>query len=222
MIDSDMLVRQNMDELMTMDLPTDFIAAAHACTCNPNHIKHYPASWIPANCAHTRATTFAPLPASSFVLKEHHKINSGLVVLRPSLSTMSDIQSHLLTHPDVVKYQFPDQDLIAAMWREKLVPLCWKYNALKTLRHCHETVWRDDVVKNVHYILDKPWKGTIHGRNRIQVNAEVTHGWWWKEWEELLEGWGEKPGRAMVITTVNSGPAPWEADPPEKEEKDEK
>lgn len=44
-MDSDMLVTSNMDELMTMDLPKDWIAAAHCCTCNPRKLAHYPPEW---------------------------------------------------------------------------------------------------------------------------------------------------------------------------------
>lgn len=47
LLDADMLPLQNMDELM-MDiaLPDEHhIAACHACTCNPQKIKTYPADW---------------------------------------------------------------------------------------------------------------------------------------------------------------------------------
>lgn len=48
LLDSDMLVRRNMDELMDWPLhaPTGpVIAASFACTCNPNRIPTYPADW---------------------------------------------------------------------------------------------------------------------------------------------------------------------------------
>src|ERR1700733_15032726 len=44
-MDSDMIVMRNMDELMDFDLPEGWIAAAHACACNPRKLKHYPADW---------------------------------------------------------------------------------------------------------------------------------------------------------------------------------
>ena len=31
--------------MMTMDLPEGYIAAAHACTCNPRKLAHYPKDW---------------------------------------------------------------------------------------------------------------------------------------------------------------------------------
>lgn len=51
LVDSDMLVRANMDELFEMELPSngpqgkEGIAATFACTCNPAKIKTYPATW---------------------------------------------------------------------------------------------------------------------------------------------------------------------------------
>lgn len=45
LLDSDMIVRRNMDELMDLELPSDWIASAHACACNPRKLKHYPADW---------------------------------------------------------------------------------------------------------------------------------------------------------------------------------
>lgn len=53
-----MIIRRNMDELMDLDLPSGWIAAAHACACNPRKLAHYPEDWyvfpsteLPA-CAH--------------------------------------------------------------------------------------------------------------------------------------------------------------------------
>ena len=45
LLDSDMIVRQNMDELMDLDRPPDWIAGVHACACNPMQLPHYPEDW---------------------------------------------------------------------------------------------------------------------------------------------------------------------------------
>lgn len=45
LLDCDMIVRKNMDELMTIELPHDHIAAVHVCACNPRGIEHYPNDW---------------------------------------------------------------------------------------------------------------------------------------------------------------------------------
>lgn len=48
-----MIVMRNMDELMELDLPSDWIAAAHICACNPRKLAHYPKDW----CALRRTST---------------------------------------------------------------------------------------------------------------------------------------------------------------------
>jgi hypothetical protein len=48
MLDADMLVFQNMDELLDDDLPRDWIAANHACTCNWSRDKWALDDWCVA------------------------------------------------------------------------------------------------------------------------------------------------------------------------------
>lgn len=45
LIDADTIFLRGMDELFTMALPEDWIAAAPACTCNPFKFAHYPEDW---------------------------------------------------------------------------------------------------------------------------------------------------------------------------------
>lgn len=57
MLDADMVVRKNMDELMdektlpylnpNVESPplSNWIAASHACACNPRKLAHYPVDW---------------------------------------------------------------------------------------------------------------------------------------------------------------------------------
>jgi hypothetical protein len=49
LLDSDMLIRRNMDELMDLPLQANQIAAAHVCACNPRKLAHYPKDWS-VNC----------------------------------------------------------------------------------------------------------------------------------------------------------------------------
>ncbi|KAJ8659939.1 hypothetical protein O0I10_004165 [Lichtheimia ornata] len=150
LLDADMLPLQNMDELM-MDiaLPDEHhIAASHACTCNPQKIKTYPADWIPANCAYTNNATS----------KSVDYFNSGLIVFKPSRSKFQEIISHLYRIPDLTSYRFPDQDFLNEIFEHRWIHLPYIYNALKTLAVAHPTMWKFQEVKNIHYILsNKPW-----------------------------------------------------------------
>ncbi|BGP15059.1 hypothetical protein JCM10213_002797 [Rhodosporidiobolus nylandii] len=199
LLDSDMLAVRNMDELLEMPLEDGWIAAAHACTCNPKKLAHYPKTWIPENCGHTQARLTVPLFPSGFTKPTHDRLNSGLVVLRPSASTFAAIIYFLHNDPRVPTYGFPDQDLLADFFQGKFLPLSYRYNALKTLRYCHPEMWRDEDVKNVHYILKKPW---YYRLPESDADAE-THSWWWTAFDELQASWGDAPGWEVIEAQVN-------------------
>ena len=112
---------------------------------------------VPENCGHTQARFTTPLAAADFSRPTHDRLNSGLVVLRPSQSTFDGIVSFLHNDERVPTYKFPDQDLLADYFKDRFLPISYRYNALKTLRYCHAPMWRDEDVKNVHYIMKKPW-----------------------------------------------------------------
>jgi hypothetical protein len=205
-----MLVLQNMDELMTLPLDppdlaatggtkdnpgTGVFAAGHACVCNPLNKKHYPADWIPSNCAFTSqhsdpstAQTVGPDPAVGPL----GFMNGGLVVVNPSESLFAQILAHMESD-DAAAMDFADQSLLSGLFRGRWVPLPYVYNALKTLRWegVHAPIWRDDRVKNVHYILTpKPWDEI--GEDGESVSEEETHRWWARVNKERKEAEREK------------------------------
>ncbi|KAB8217017.1 nucleotide-diphospho-sugar transferase [Aspergillus novoparasiticus] len=192
LLDGDMLVRKNMDELM--DMPLDepgsglsseenkqerVFAASHACACNPLNKPHYPKTWIPKNCAYTsqhsdpvRAQT-SGAPATAGVAM----LNSGLLVVRPTISAWAEILAGLHMPDRTDKYDFPDQELLSDVFRGRWVVLPYVYNALKTLRWVgvHNDIWRDDEVKNVHYIFaKKPWHEDPDDK------MDEPSRWWWE------------------------------------------
>jgi len=187
-LDSDMLALQNMDELMDLELDAPELggkgnrvfAAGHACVCNPLKKKHYPADWVPESCAFTSqhstpdlAQTIGADPAVGPL----GFMNGGLQVVNPSSTIYSLIVAHM--EADAVNMDFADQSLLSDLFKGRWVPLPYIYNALKTLRweSVHAPIWRDDKVKNIHYILaPKPWdevdeKGDWTG-------TDESHKWW--------------------------------------------
>jgi len=196
-LDSDMLVMQNMDELMEMELDPPSLkgtgkkvfAAGHACVCNPLKKPHYPKDWVPENCAFTSqhdtpdiAQTTGPDPAVSPL----GFMNGGLQVVNPSAAVYDLILQHM--EADAVNMDFADQSLLSDLFKGCWVPLPYTYNALKTLRWegVHASIWDDDKVKNIHYILaPKPWdEMTSDGKN---TSKDPTHGWWVDVNNERLE-----------------------------------
>lgn len=125
LVDSDMLVRHNMDELFSDPYVFgdegrgEWIGASWACTCNPNNIKTYPDDWIPQNCGFTgqqlpdaRDCGSVPQPTEN-TKRPARLINSGLVLLRPSKETMDEMVETINTDPRIPGYRFPDQDFLA-------------------------------------------------------------------------------------------------------------
>lgn len=192
-LDSDMLVVRNMDELMELELDAPdtagtghrVFAASHACVCNPLRKPHYPADWLPANCAFTTqhshpatAQTTGPPPTAGLGMP-----NGGLQVVNPSAGTYELILARLASGAAVEGYEFADQSLLGDLFRGRWVVVPYVYNALKTLRWegVHSAIWRDGEVRNVHYILSpKPWEEEEEG-------ADETHKWWHRCNRERLE-----------------------------------
>ncbi|RDW86117.1 glycosyltransferase family 8 protein [Aspergillus mulundensis] len=194
LLDGDMLVRRNMDELMDVGLAGHngndngggvVFAASHACACNPMKKAHYPGHWIPANCAFTTQhpapdlaqTTGAPSASGVGML------NSGLLVVRPSQTHFATIQRFLDDAEKVDSYVFPDQELLSDAFKDQWVPLPYVYNALKTMRdpNVHGTIWRDEEIRNVHYIfVVKPWQETPPASIEEEAAKDVLNAWWWE------------------------------------------
>ena len=188
-LDSDMLVLQNMDELM--EIPLDgrekagtgnrVFAASHACLCNPLNKPHYPHDWIPENCAFT-AQHDSPDDAQVKGVPSDFGItmpNGGLQVVVPS-AEVYDMISSALQDDKTTSYDFSDQSLLGDLFNGRWVPLPYIYNALKTLRWkgVHDAIWRDDCVKNVHYILSpKPWDETDEDKKK--PDRDGSNQWWW-------------------------------------------
>lgn len=160
-LDSDMVVVQNMDELMDIPLnrETRVFAASHACVCNPFDKSSYPKDWIPENCAYSHYHEYKyehawqgpPCDAGLSMC------NGGLQVVEPDLENFNKILA-ALDSPVTSSYEFSDQSLLSDVFKDRWVPLSYKYNALKTLKWIHADVWNSDEVKNIHYIINpKPW-----------------------------------------------------------------
>lgn len=186
-LDSDMLVLKNMDELMDIELDgaeqngngQKVFAASHACACNPLKKPHYPKDWIPENCAFSsqhgnpdEAQEIGAAPTAGIGCP-----NGGLAVVIPSQGTYDKILRTLNDGAKTASYDFADQALLGDIFYGRWISLPYVYNALKTLRWkgVHDRIWRDDRVKNVHYILSpKPWD------EKAGEASEETHGWWHK------------------------------------------
>nr|CAG8602891.1 12007_t:CDS:2 [Entrophospora candida] len=189
-LDADMLVIGNIDVLMEKDLKDNkSIAASHACTCNPNKIPGYPENWIPKNCAYTYGP-FKPESANNPPSTNHNDyFNSGLMVLNPSIDIYNSIIEYLVNHNNIDSLIFPDQSLLNEFFKDKWIPLPYIYNGLKFLRNIHSEIWEDSAVKNVHYIVDKPWSMDHEKQSKLSESERdpmfFLNNWWWLVYKEI-------------------------------------
>ncbi|KAL7624257.1 hypothetical protein AAE478_005817 [Parahypoxylon ruwenzoriense] len=192
LLDSDQVILQNIDDMMEVDIPDGWIASTHACTCNPRKLSHYSKDWVPENCAFTAAdqVTGQPAPITHASPNNHHLLNSGTVILKPSAEQYEALIDTMNTHPDVSNMIFFDQDLLAIVYRGRWKPLPYTYNALKPMRDCHSGLWRDDHVKILHYILNKPWKSRDYKKDDP---IESTHKLWWDVYADVERDWTQSP-----------------------------
>ncbi|KAF9015284.1 nucleotide-diphospho-sugar transferase [Cyathus striatus] len=206
LLDSDMILKKNMDELMVLDLLKDQIAAVHVCACNPRKLAHYPSDWIPTNCAHSAVTNplAPPMQPSDTTPRPYSQLNSGTVVLNPSMELANRIRNFLETSEKIGSFSFPDQDLLTEFFKNKWKPLPWYYNALKTLRVIHPQEWSDEHIRCVHYILhDKPWRSRITPPESIDY--ELVNSWWWEQFDEVVTDMknSDEEGVQLVLANVN-------------------
>lgn len=115
-------------------------------------------------------------------------MNGGLVVVNPSSGVYNAILDHLSSDA-AINMDFADQSLLSDLFNNRWVPLPYIYNALKTLKweNVHPQIWRDDKVKNIHYILaPKPWD-EMDGEGNF-IGKDATHAWWVTHNQERLRG----------------------------------
>lgn len=209
-LDADMMIFRNLDDIFNIKRPSgDWIAAHHACSCNIDGDPWADPEWKPENCPNTPLThpTALTAPISSLssdgVRPTYQLLNSGSFVCSPSHSLWKRIQQFLAHDSRVKTFTFPDQNFMDVFFADHWVPMGWQYNALKTHRYWHAAMWRDEEVRSLHYIVDKPWeKRVAEGGTAGYLGRDgETHGWWWREYGGW-EGQMEAKGTTEVLETV--------------------
>jgi inositol 3-alpha-galactosyltransferase len=189
-LDADILIMQNMDELFNFGLPEDdWIAANHMCVCNLDNDPWAAPDWNVQNCGFTPMKHPLSLHNPTVILEisrpTYHLLNSGVFLFKPSKKLFDEIMQFLETTPLLDSFAFPDQDLLTEFFRNRWVNFGWQYNAIKTMRYWHPQMWRDDQVKALHFIVDKPWQRRIgsDGVAGYLGRDGETHTWWWNEYK---------------------------------------
>ena len=88
------------------------------------------------------------------------------------------IQQRMASDSGVMELEFADQSLLLDLFSDRWVSLPYTYNALKTSRETHAAIWRDNEVKNMHFLLSpKPWDEKLgeesHPTHRLWIEANA-------------------------------------------------
>lgn len=195
-LDADTAIFKFPDTMFDIRLPgRDWLGANHACVCNLDHDEWAPPEWHKGNCAYTPLQD--PGEVASFLSggcrPTYRLLNGGMLLFHPTQELWARMLEIFNTSDKVKTYQFPDQDFLADFFKDKWLPLSWKYNALKTMRYWHPRIWSDKELVVLHYIVDKPWERLVSNRGVAGHLGRdgVTHQWWWDvftEWKILREG----------------------------------
>jgi alpha-N-acetylglucosamine transferase len=206
-LDADIMIRKNMDDVFDIPLPgNDWIAAHHACICNIDNDPWAPKEWKKENCAVTPLRHPEALegivPNTTAEMERvrldeekqqtYRLLNSGVFVCRPTQELWERMEKFRVEDPRVKDFAFPDQNFLDVFFRDRWVSLGWQWNAVKTHRYWHSEVWRDEEIRALHYIVDKPWAKRI-GKDGVAGylgRDGTTHSWWWDEygdWELRVE-----------------------------------
>jgi inositol 3-alpha-galactosyltransferase len=209
-LDSDIMIFRNMDDIFTIPRPSsDWISAHHACICNVDNDPWAPPEWSRDTCPNTplehpsALSSPGPVPsASSQGAKPTDQLmNSGVFVCTPSKDLWDRIEHFRVTDPRVKDFAFPDQNFLDEFFKDHWVPIGWQYNAVKTSRYWHQKSWRDEEVRALHYIVDKPWEAKVKddGTAGYLGRDGVTHSWWWREFDDWKVGLPKKGNPASGV-----------------------
>ena len=220
-LDADITVYKNMDDIFEISLPgNDWIAANHGCVCNLDHDPWAPENWNADNCGYTPLNHPSaldggtPVPPDKVPPHTHCLLNGGLIVYKPSATLWELILNHFNTSKELSTFQFPDQDFMARFFLNKWMTVSWKYNALKTMKQWHPNIWRDDEVRGLHYIVDKPWERRVasDGVGGHLGRDGETHAWWWDVWEEWNRERRDEPELLAILGDLVAKPLDQEGD----------
>lgn len=138
-----------------------------ACICNPAKNINYPAHWIPDNC-----------PFNTNNESSDFYFNSGLFLLRPDKNMLSDMEEYISQKGDISSWIFADQDFLNDFFKGYTHQLPFVYNALKTMRIQHGTFWDLNVIRNIHFILEKPWNDPGFNCPKQAPYMDINKLWW--------------------------------------------
>ena len=88
------------------------------------------------------------------------------------------MEKYLALKEDVSDWVFADQDFLNEYFKGCTLQLHYSYNTLKTMLKQHPDLWDLEVVRNIHYILEKPWNDPDFTCEMQKDYREINEIWW--------------------------------------------
>lgn len=202
-IDADTLVLANPDAVFDTSLPgSDWVAAIHDCRCTLDKTTQgcpYTSLRHPAALESTVAVPHSQDKTAEYA---QTRFNSGVFVFQPS-AKLRDRVMEAFTKANHAAYKFTDQAFLFDFFRDRWTPLTWQYNALKPFRPWHGNVWRDNEVKIIHFVMDKPWSKRVSSDGIAGLAGR--DGWTHSQWWIVCEAWREKRAEDKQLVAVIDG-----------------
>lgn len=209
-LDADMAALKNPDALFDIELAfPNRLAANHACTCFLDYEKWAAKEgWRPKSCAYSYLTTNGS-PSLSMSIPDAPRgrplLNSGMFVFEPNEEVWESMTRIFYADERLRHYQLPDQEFLSNFFILQWRPLSWKYDAPKTMRNWHPTLWDDNEVVMLHYVIDKPWDTRIatDGIAGYRGLDGETHRWWWDLYAEWAARRVSKASDEYIVYDLN-------------------
>lgn len=194
-LDADMVVLKNPDDIF-LHIDSFFwthIMAVQDCVCSPDKQPWTPETHTKDNCAFTPLThpdaLFSTVKLTAESPPTHRLFNTGMMLFQPRDEVWAAMIDYFLHTDKLSSFHFPDQDFITYYFRNNRIhPLPWKYNAVKTMAYRHQNVFRLEEAVILHYIVDKPWARRVgaDGVAGFKGQDGETHKLWWQLYEQWV------------------------------------
>jgi lipopolysaccharide biosynthesis glycosyltransferase len=98
--------------------------------------------------------------------------------LRPDKKVLGEMEKYISEKDDISSWLFADQDFLNEYFKDTTYQLPYIYNTLKTMLFQHENLWDMTFIRNIHFILEKPWNDPSFNCPKQEPYKNINQLWW--------------------------------------------
>ena len=88
------------------------------------------------------------------------------------------MENYIALKENISEWIFADQDFLNDYFKGSTIKLHFMYNTLKTIQIQHPKLWDMDVIRNIHFILEKPWNDPSFDCQEQAPFRKINELWW--------------------------------------------